>query len=212
VTGPAIAALAVAAAFAVANWVAKARGDRGLEYVAKPAALGALIVVAVALDPEDPAQRWWFVAALVLSLAGDILLMLPSDQFVAGLAAFLLAHVAYVVGFWLDPPDPVALLVAAIAVFAVIVPLATRIVRALRASAQRELVTPVVAYIAVISAMVVSAVASGDVLAASGAVLFAGSDSMIAWDRFVGSFAIAPIAIMVTYHLGQALLVVSLAH
>jgi hypothetical protein len=34
---------------------------------------------------------------------------------------------------------------------------------------------------------------------------------MIAWDRFVQSFALAPIAIMVTYHVGQASLVLSLA-
>ena len=46
---------------------------------------------------------------------------------------------------------------------------------------------------------------SGNVLAAVGAVLFVASDSMIAWDRFVGTVAPAPPSlIMVTYHLGQA--------
>jgi uncharacterized membrane protein YhhN len=47
-------------------------------------------------------------------------------------------------------------------------------------------------------------------VAGVGAVLFVGSDSMIAWDRFVRPFAWAPLAIMVTYQLGQAGLVASL--
>ena len=203
-------ALVLAAVFAVANWVAKATQDKRVEYVAKPATLVSLIVVAATIDPNDEAQRWWFVAALVFSLAGDVLLMLPSDQFVAGLAAFLVGHVCYVVGFWLDPPGAVAVVVAAVIVLACVAPIAIRILRALRAGDQREFVGPVAAYIAVITAMVVSAGASGNVVATAGAALFAGSDSMIAWDRFVRSFPLAPVAIMVTYHLSQALLVLSL--
>src|SRR5262249_38270351 len=65
-------------------------------------------------------------------------------------------------------------------------------------------------YITVISAMLATALASGNVLAAIGAALFVASDSMIAWDRFVHRLAWAPVAIMVTYHLGQAGLVASL--
>jgi hypothetical protein len=43
-----------------------------------------------------------------------------------------------------------------------------------------------------------------------GASLFFASDSLIAWNRFVRPRAWAPVAIMVTYHLGQAGLVTSL--
>jgi uncharacterized membrane protein YhhN len=210
VTAVAWVALAAAAVFAVANWSAKVSQDKRVEYVAKPATLAALIVVALTLDPADETQRWWFVAALVFSLAGDVLLMLPSDQFVAGLAAFLVGHVCYVVGFWVDPPDAVAVLVAAVVVLVLVGPLAAKILGAIRSGPQQALAAPVAAYIAVISAMVVSAGASGSVAATAGAALFAGSDSMIAWDRFVRSFRLAPLAIMVTYHLGQALLVLSL--
>ena len=56
----------------------------------------------------------------------------------------------------------------------------------------------------VIGAMLATALAVGNPLAAVGAVLFVASDSMIAWDRFVGKFAGASVLIMVTYHLGQA--------
>ena len=62
----------------------------------------------------------------------------------------------------------------------------------------------------VIGTMVATAIATGNVLAAAGAVVFAASDTMIAWDRFVGSFPRSGVWIMVTYHVGQAALVLSL--
>ena len=92
--------LAVTLVCAVANWVAvSVEPERTtLVYVAKPATMVALIGVALALDPFDDAVRAWFVAALVLCLAGDVFLMLPKDMFVAGLASFLLGHLCYVAG------------------------------------------------------------------------------------------------------------------
>jgi uncharacterized membrane protein YhhN len=61
-----------------------------------------------------------------------------------------------------------------------------------------------------ISAMVASAVATGDVRAVAGAGLFYASDTLIALDRFERSRPWAGLAIMVTYHLGQVWLVLSL--
>ena len=49
-------------------------------------------------------------------------------------------------------------------------------------------------------------------LAGVGAALFVASDAMIAWNRFVAPFRAADLGIMVTYHLGQAGLVLSLLH
>ena len=157
----------------------------------------------------DARQRW-FVAALVFSLAGDVLLMLPREQFVAGLSAFLVAHLCYTAGFWTDGPAALPLLVAALVVAAAIGSLGLlRILPAVR-RAEPALVAPVAAYMAVIGAMVATALATGNVVAGVGAVLFAVSDSMIAWNRFVGEFPGAGVWIMVTYHLGQAALVASL--
>jgi uncharacterized membrane protein YhhN len=65
-------------------------------------------------------------------------------------------------------------------------------------------------YMLVISAMVATALATGNVVAGVGAALFVTSDTMIAWNRFVRPFAAADVGIMVTYHLGQAALVLSL--
>jgi uncharacterized membrane protein YhhN len=205
-------ALVVAAVFAVGDWTAKARNNRALEYLCKPATLCALIAAAVVLDPAADAhtRRTWFVFALLFSLGGDVLLMLPQDLFVPGLASFLVAHVCYVIGFWTHGPSGVAFLVAAVFVVIVVAPLGARILRAL--SDEPALRPPVAAYMVVISVMLATALATGNVAAAIGAALFVGSDTMIAWNRFVRPFAGAEVAIMVTYHLGQAGLVLSLLH
>jgi uncharacterized membrane protein YhhN len=208
VTALATFALVLAAAFAIGDWIAKATENLRLEYLCKPATLALLIVVAVSLNPTSDARRAWFVAALIFSLAGDVFLMLPSDKFVAGLAAFLVAHLCYIGGFLFDGPAGVAIAISAVIVAALLAPLALRIVRALQS--QPELRGPVSAYILVIATMLALALASGNVFAAVGAALFVASDSMIAWDRFVRPFPGARVAIMMTYHLGQAGLVLSL--
>ena len=203
----AVAFMVAAGVAAVGNWVSVARRSRLGIYVCKPLTLVLMIGSAIALDPASSMVRTWFVVALALSLLGDVFLMLPMDVFVAGLASFLLAHIAYVVGFthrtdghwWLAAP------VAAIGAV-----LGTRLVRGLRAGGHEALVVPVVAYVLTILVMVASAVASGNAVAAVGALAFMASDGMIGEDRFVAHRAWQPLAIIVTYHLGQALLTVSL--
>lgn len=202
--------LGVAGLLAIGDWVAVAAERKPLEYVCKPGTLAALVGVALALDPTHGDARAWFVVALVLSLAGDVFLMLPSDRFVAGLTSFLLAHVAYVIGLTRHGGSARAVLVAAIPVVIVAGALGARFLRAARAAGHRELVAPLVAYMAVIAAMVTCALASGIVLAAVGAALFMASDALIAETRFVTTRSWAPLVIIVTYHLGQAGLTLSL--
>jgi uncharacterized membrane protein YhhN len=204
--------LVIAAGFALANWISRVHPPppgsiSRLEYVCKPGTLLALIGVALLVDPTHADERTWFVVALALSLAGDVFLMLPDDRFVAGLASFLLAHVAYVVGLNLHTDGNWWWAVPVIVVVGL---LGVRLVRGIRRSGESELVAPVVVYIVVIAAMGISALASGNRWAAVGAVLFMGSDALIGETRFVQPAAWAPVAIMVTYHLGQAGLVLSL--
>lgn len=170
----------------------------------------ALIAVAVTLDATHGGRRDWFVAALALSMLGDVFLMLPRDAFVAGLASFLLAHLAYVVGFRVHGSSGAAWAAAAIAVLVVDAVLARFVLGAVRRR-HRDLLVPVVAYMIVISAMVSAALATGVALAIAGAVLFFASDTLIAWNRFVSARPWMPLAIIVTYHLGQAGLTLSLA-
>ena len=65
----------------------------------------------------------------------------------------------------------------------------------------------VAVYSLIISAMVVTATGTASWLAVAGAMLFAVSDSMIAYDRFVRPVRRADLPIMVTYHVGQLLLI-----
>lgn len=211
-TAPAWVFIASAAVLAVADWIVVAPGSRNksAEYFLKPATMVALIAAAIALEPEHDAQRAFFVAGLLLSVAGDVFLMLPSDAFVAGLASFLLAHLAYIVGFAIAGVTGWALLGVAVVLVAGAT-IGGRIVRAVRSGEYRAMVVPVAAYMTVISAMVVLAIGSANAVAATGALLFYCSDALIAWDRFVASKRWARPAIMATYHLAQGLLVISLA-
>jgi alkenylglycerophosphocholine/alkenylglycerophosphoethanolamine hydrolase len=203
--------LVLTAVFAVADWYAVANDRRTLEYAAKPATMVALAGVALTLDPADSTARVWFVVAIGFSLLGDVLLMLPRNLFVGGLAAFLLGHIAYVAGLLSIGVTAVGLAVGAVLVTAAVTTIGLRIVRAVRESDEADLAAPVLAYIVVISLMVACAVGTGEPLAIVGSVLFYSSDALIAWNRFVESYPWGRVAIMVTYHLGQVGLVLSLA-
>jgi uncharacterized membrane protein YhhN len=202
--------LVIAVLLAVTDWVAVGRGDRRLEHVAKPGATLALIGVAATLDPADPAARVLFVGALLASLVGDVLLMGPGERFVAGLAAFLVAQLLYIVGFAIQGASAAGYAVGLLLAAVLIVPLGTRFMRALRASGRDALVGPVGAYMTAIGPMYASAVASADAAAIIGALAFVASDGLIAETRFVAPLEWGPVAIMVTYHVAQLGLVLSL--
>ncbi len=216
--------MAVAGAAALVDWTAVARSDTGLEYVAKPAVLVAL-TAACALLPDGRIdlvdRKWWFVGALAFCLAGDVLLMLPGDLFVPGLAAFLVAHGLYIVGF-LQPPSPPGVppfafsatglaVVAGVAVAYAVVP-ATLLFRALRRDGHRSLLAPVAVYLVAILTMAVIAANVGVPAALVGAVLFVVSDTLLALHRFVRPTRHGDVAVHITYHLAQGLLVLSLLH
>jgi uncharacterized membrane protein YhhN len=187
-------------AFAVADWVAVSREQKEFEYVAKPAVLAALLIYAT--TGADPSG--WLIAALALSLLGDVYLMLPANLFAAGLAAFLLAHVSYIAAF--DASWTARIIWLAV-VLGASSPVALRVLRSMDDPTLRP---AVVIYLVTIALMVASACASGMLTAAVGAVLFFVSDGIIAWDRFVQKLPRSHLAIMVTYHLGQLLLVIAL--
>jgi uncharacterized membrane protein YhhN len=210
VTTPAAVLLAVALVLSVIDWLAVANGRTSLEYACKPAATIAFLATALALDPGSGTERAWFVAALAACLVGDVLLMLPRDAFLGGLAAFVVAHVCFTVGFATLGVTGTRLSAGAAVVALVAVPLALRFVRAMRAHGQSALVAPVVGYVVVIGAMATVAIAVGNAWAIAGAVLFLGSDALIAETRFVAPRSWGPVAVMVTYHLALSGLVLSL--
>ena len=208
--------LALTGVVAAVNWWSVAGTDPGVgregrwvEWVSKPGAMVGLIAVALAIDPTDGTRRWLFVVALALSLAGDVFLMFPKERFVQGLAAFLLAHLFYIAGLARDA-SLVGVLLAVVPVALFVVLVGGRIVQAVREK-DRRLVPPVIAYLLVISAMVTLALGVGEAIVGLGALLFYASDAMIGWRKFVRRFRFDRVAVMATYHVGQALLVLTLA-
>lgn len=209
-TGTAFLLLALTLVVAVGDWVAVARGHRPLEYLCKPLTMVMLMAATLALDVGDGTVRTWFLVALALCLVGDVVLMLPQDLFVFGLGAFLLGHVAYVMGMAVDGVSVPRLGIGVVLVCLAMAVLGLRIVQAVRAGDEPALVGPVVAYMGVISVMVATAVGTGHVAAVAGAASFYASDALIAWNRFIRVTPHHRLVIMVTYHLGQIGLVLSL--
>lgn len=209
-TGAAFLFLTLALAAAVVDWVAVDRGAKPLEYLCKPLTLVLLIGAAMALDPADPTVRTWFVVALVLCLVGDVLLMLPQDLFVPGLVAFLFGHVAYIAGLVVDGLDGRRAGVGLVLVALAVAVIGVQVLRGVRAGEEPELEGPVLAYMGVISLMVVCAIGVGHAAGVVGAGLFYASDSLIAWNRFVHASRRGRLAVIVTYHLAQVGLVLSL--
>ena len=201
--------LALTLVSAAIDWLSVHHGHQAMRYLFKPLTIVLLTATALALDPDDPAVRSWFVVAMVMSLAGDVFLMLPGDLFVPGLGSFLLAHVAYIVGLVLAGLEPVGVLIGVVVVAVAFALVGARIVAGVRRS-EPALGPPVVAYMGVISAMLVCAIGTGAPLAIAGALLFYASDALIGWGRFVEARPWGDLAVMVTYHLGQVLLVLFL--
>jgi len=196
---------------AALDWFAVGTDRRRLEYAAKPLTMAALIALALSLDVSQPSVRAAVLVALVLCLVGDVALLLPGeDWFVVGLGAFLVAHLVYVVSFWWRGIGVQGLLVGLVMVGVAVAVLGRRIVSAVARGPQRALTAPVVGYIGVISAMVATAVGTGEAAAVAGAILFYCSDALIAWTRFIRDLPHGRLAVMITYHLAQILLVLSL--
>lgn len=206
--------LAILFAVAATNWVAVLIGSKPLEYLAKPATLIVLIIVALYIDPADDTAHAVLIVALGLSLAGDVFLMLPgraqtgSRTFLSGLASFLLAHLAFIAAFWLAGTEPLWLIPGAAAAALVVVLVGRPVISAVRAN-ESLMAGPVAVYIGVIAVMVLSAIGTGDPWAIAGAALFATSDSLIAKERFMRQDPWGPLGIITTYHLAQVMIVAS---
>jgi uncharacterized membrane protein YhhN len=144
-------------------------------------------------------------AGLLVSAVGDVLLV-PPRLFLAGVGAFLVAHLCYIAAFLARTLRPRPLralpfLAWGGAVFAVLAPVLG------------SLVVPLGFYMAVICVMMwraAAAVGAGDTArreewwALGGAVLFGLSDTLLALHRYLTPWPDAPYLVMVLYWAGQA--------
>ena len=194
---------------ALVDWYAVARDDRRTETVAKPLVLVALIVVALVLGAPDSTAGIWLLVALLFGLVGDVALLGDTlGRFQAGLSAFLVGHLAFVVCFvelglhphwWSSPFGLAALAIALVAT--------SRVLPETHLASGAALSVPVAVYMAVIGAMLVVAWLTGEPLVAAGATVFVASDAILSVNRFVRPVPHGRLLLMVAYHVGQALIV-----
>lgn len=200
---------------AAIDWWAAYSGNKPWEYVFKPATM--VVLIAAALSIEDPVAgassgstiRAIMVLGLLLSLSGDVFLMLGEKWFLPGLVGFLLAHIAYIVALVMTEFSVFGIVIGAVVVSIGVAIVAPRIVSGANAEDPR-MAGAVSVYLTVISFMVIAACGTGNPLAIIGAVLFYFSDACIGWDKFVQPLRYRSLLVMVTYHLGQIGLVAAM--
>jgi len=202
--------VALCAVFLASAAVAVASSLTGRRFalvLAKPLTTALLLIVA---GPVGSRLAWLIHAGLVFSLAGDTILLFPTKgAFLAGLAIFLLAHLAYIVAFasvaggaLLAPP--------ALAAAALVITASALLLRRLWPGVG-NVRGPLVAYAIALSATVTTAVAAATAggpqalspAAAVGAALFYVGDASLALDHFHKRIRYAPLLTLGVYWLGQ---------
>jgi uncharacterized membrane protein YhhN len=161
-----------------------------------------VLVVLVLHDAGAAPYRRWIGRGLVACLAGDILLMIPANLFVAGLVAFLVAHLCFIRACVVDGGGVRAPKLPALPVLA-----ATMGVMAYLWPSLGPLRIPVAGYVMAIAVMAWQMIArwvvrrsTGALFAALGSLSFMASDSLLAADRFVAPVTAASLLVLTTYY------------
>lgn len=187
-----------------------------LRYLAKPlASLGFLGVgwVTVGKTGSVSAVNVALMTALVLCAIGDICLLgTKRPLFLAGLGSFLLGHVGYIVVFAMH--GLAVDLFSGLALVALI-GAAWRVQAWLKPSLPNAMKMPITAYITIITAMMVAALAGwlrhGESMWVLGGILFYISDLFVARNRFVKPGAINRVIGLPLYYTAQLVLAGSLS-
>jgi uncharacterized membrane protein YhhN len=205
--------LILALLFAALEAFAVSKNVQRLEYLAKPAVMVCLFLWLYASTGLQ-GSTLWFGIAILFSLLGDVILMLPLERlFFFGLVAFLLAHLAYITGFWTELRIINAWSLILLAIIAINASrLLRRIIESMRTKGQNQLVVPVAIYGMVISFMLYAAMstlydpawkAGAALLVSLGAFLFSASDALLAWNKFISPVKNGRVFSLALYHLGQ---------
>lgn len=196
----------------IAVIVAEKFGANAFRTVAKVIASTSFLIAAYTLGAfESPYGRLIF-AGLALSWFGDVFLLSRNKAlFLSGLVAFLLAHLTYGTAFLTSGVDAKTLFVAA----GLLLVMAFVVLWWMWSKVPSDMKGPVLAYICVISAMVMFAAGAYgseqryEVLA--GAILFYVSDIFVARDRFVSPGILNSVLGLPLYYAAQLFLAYSVA-
>lgn len=162
-----------------------------------------IAVLALAVGQTDTVpNRPILFAALLFSACGDVLL--ESDWFIAGVAAFLVAQLCYALLFFLNRQGFGHRWPGSLVLTAYMITMAILLIPQLG-----DLTIPVMVYLTVIGVMGLLALQSQLALrwAVLGALVFITSDSLIAVDKFLLPLPLSSVWIMVTYYAAQWLLI-----
>lgn len=184
------------------------------KYILKMSTIALIIVLAVtaALRDSNPSNLYssFVIIGLCLSLLGDYFLMLPSDKFIQGIAAFFLAHILYIAAFLqnikLEMHSPLLILLLLLFAAAYYSKIYKGIVR----EGGNLLQIAVISYIAILGVMFYTAYLSNNISLTVGTLLFVISDALLAWERFIKPFPGSPEAITCTYFVAQYLIAMSI--
>jgi len=171
-----------------------------LRMITKPIPVLAMIFM---LRPVTHYKKFVFLG-LGFSVTGDFLLESSPDMFVFGLAAFLIAHLFYIIAFFKRNRQlsifPLLILTAyGVSIYWLLYP------------SLQQMAIPVLLYIIVILMMSWRAIVQSSfnqyaIFAAVGSLFFVLSDSIIAFNKFYVEIPLARWFIMVTYWLAQSLI------
>ncbi|WP_375486675.1 lysoplasmalogenase family protein [uncultured Jatrophihabitans sp.] len=215
---PTVVLLVLAAVAALVDWWAVARQWVRTRYLSKPAVLALLVAAACVADLGD--AKAWVVAALALGLLGDVALLAPAGPvdappgtaFLAGLGAFLLGHVAWILAFLTRDSHGVAFVAGLVAALAVGAFALGPVLASARRSAGLPFAAIVAGYAVVLVVAAAFAVGTGREATTVGGLLFLLSDATLARERFVRPVRGGPVSVIVSYHLAQALMLIGLVH
>jgi len=208
--------LMVTAAFTVANWNASWRGKFSVYYATKPFVLLGLIAIFLLNGPTG-SFRLPFLLGLMFSLLGDVFLIPQGKRwFLAGMGAFAVAQILYIIGFNASLPSSPVLVIGIVGFLAgaLILHLAADRLAA-KTNLSRRFLWLCKIYSFLVLGMAISAVLcldragwsdTGAVMAGVGGILFLVSDIMIGLDKLDRRLPRYKFWIIVTYHVGQFLI------
>jgi uncharacterized membrane protein YhhN len=182
--------------------------NQTLIYILKPGTM--LMIILFALTSTPSIYAWWIIIGLLLSLIGDIFLMVPKDRFLHGLVSFLAAHVCYIIAFLHIQLQQEVSVFVTVSLVAIALLFFIRLVKGKRFKGGNPLIVSVFTYIFLITSMVWLSILTENPFIIMAAFLFYFSDATLAWDRFIKPLKYRHYLVMSTYFLAQYLFSLSI--
>ncbi len=155
--------------------------------------------------------KMMIIYGLAFSMLGDIMLMLPTDKFLHGLASFLLAHIFYIIAFVSDSAFPVNYLYLIPGLILVVIVLRVVLPRVAGKT------VPVVIYSIVLLLLLWQSTGRlelsfnhSSLVALIGSILFISSDLILVINRFVKKLKNGQLFILSTYYMAQLFIAYSI--